>query len=288
MSLLRQAKPVTQRVSSRLIMVVAGPPGTGKSTLCGQAIPKGKTLIIALLPRELDSWLYRKYNPDSVLIEDNWKPSEGIYEATGFDQFISLCEELLTDDTYETIIVDPGTELGQLAWHKALRSQAADDVGGLPESSRWIAYDVLDDYMDQAIRSVTALAFEGVAKKPKNVLITWHVQPAKDDTVEKLDKDTKRVKLSADHLAEGTEYEGKVLPMVRGRFRRRLQALISTFVYTDIQWERKQVGLRLEMVPKYVIQVRPDQERHTKIPGKLPESLYIPNDWNELTKLLNS
>jgi hypothetical protein len=277
--------PLSYTASPRgLILVVAGPPGTGKSTLCGQAIPEGKTLLIALLAKELSSWLYTVHKPDYVLIEDtDWKPSREQYVATGFDQFVKVIEELHQDTTYQTVIVDPGTELGELGWHKAL---SVTGYTGNGKAEGWAPYDQLDDYLSQAIRSLVSLSLKG-----KNVLITWHTQPAKPDQEVSVGEGPNRhktVKASADHQAEGTEYEGKVLPMIRGRFRRRLNALVPTFIYTDITYKAERQGMQIQTIPQYVLQVRTDPERHAKIPGPLPPVPVIPNDWKQLKTLLTS
>jgi hypothetical protein len=242
-------------------------------------------LLIALLTKELSSWLYTVHKPDYILIEDDrWQPSKGEYIATGFDAFIETVEALQTDTTYQTVIVDPGTELGELGWHKAVSVTGYANAEGIKDG--WAPYEVLDDYLSQAIRGLVALSLKG-----KNVLITWHTQPAKPDQEVTLGEGPNRhkaTKPSADHAAEGTEYEGKVLPMIRGRFRRRLNGLVPTFIYTDIVYKTEKVGLQMQTVPHYVLQVRPDPERHAKVPGALPKVATIPNDWRQLKALLTN
>lgn len=289
-SLLR-TQNVLDIIGNRIVFVVAGPPGTGKSTLVGQMIATGPTLLLCTLQRELDSWLYRKYNPKTVLlIDDEWKPALNQLRATAFDNFMRTCEALADDDIYDNIILDSGTELGEAGWRKALSSSnvaTVAEIGG--KDSRWLPFDQLDTYLDQGVRALTGLAFSSTAKRPKNVGITWHVQPAKEDTTERIGEGQNRVsvqKTSADHLAEGSEYEGTVLPMIRGRFRRRLQSLVPTFIYTDVQYQVTTQGLRPGIEPKYVLQVRPDKDRHTKLPGPLPETQYIPNNWAMFRKLI--
>lgn len=284
-------QPVSAIVGQRngVAVVVAGPPGTGKSSFCGSAIPTSKKpLLICLLERELDSWLYRRYNPDHILIRDEkWNLVTGNLETKAFDNLVLLAEDLLEDETYDLVIVDPGTEIDTFAWRKVMSMQSQDGTIATIKDQRgsFAVYEQLVDLLNQAVRSLIGLAYAG--KRPKNVIITWHVQPAKEDTTEKVGTE-KVVRVSADHRGQGSEYEGSVLPAVRGQFRRRLHALVPAFVFTDILYRQQAKGGKIDVVPEYVLQVRPDQERHTKLPGKLPEVKYIPNSWTEFVKLLEN
>jgi len=92
-------------------------------------------------------------------------------------------------------------------------------------------------------------------------------------------------------LVEGVEYEGNVLPMIRGRFRRRLAAQVDAFLLTDLSQTvdkggsglSKKRGLQME----YRVQVRPNPERHTKFPGVLPSRSYIPNNYPAFIQLID-
>jgi hypothetical protein len=140
------------------------------------------------------------------------------------------------------------------------------------EKSRFQPYETLDIYLDQAMKKLQALT--KTAKRPKHVLIAWHVQPPKDDTTEKVGADRIR-KSSADNAGKGVEYEGDVLPMVRGRFRRRVASQVDAMLYTEVQFKAPQGASRAGMDVRYMIQVRPNPERHSKFPGPLPPSTYM-------------
>lgn len=279
-------KPGARRWS----FVVAGPGGTGKSWLCGSMAKTGPTLLLATLSRETESWLYHDLQVPRILFEDrDWKPTLGSFKAAAFPELLRALDWLRDeDDTYDNIIIDSGTEMAELAWHLAMSMHGVATPAEMEDKrSRWLPYDQLDIYLDQAVKSAVALT--KIAKRPKNVAFTWHVQPPKDDQVESVEG-TKVRKESADNRGEGTEYEGKVLPMIRGRFRRRLINQVDAFVYTDMAFkpvESKSFsssgqGLNVQ----YRIQVRPDPERHTKIPGPLPDVSYIPNEFSAFLGLL--
>jgi len=272
---------------SGLSLVVAGPPGTGKSWFLGTMAETGPTLLIATLSREVNSVNYQRNNVDVVLLEDlGWMPSldPPRYEATAFADFLQLINDLYDDDYYKNVIIDSGTELAEAAWHEALKPHGVASPADMEDKrSRWLPYETLDILLDQAIKSAVSLTKLSV--KPKNVGIAWHVQPPKDDTY---DSSTSTTKKSADHKSEGVEYEGKVLPMIRGRFRRRLAAQVDAYIYTDIKWEveeGKKAGKK-ERSANFVVQVSPHQDRHTKLPGPLPAKKFIPNDFSTFMGLI--
>jgi hypothetical protein len=295
-----------------LCFVVAGPPGDGKSTFLAQACEEGPSILLATLSRESTSWLYQKYNPDVILLEDReWKPEppnddgspRGIYTANAYTRFIQVVEALASDEMcsadgepYKVVLIDSGTELGENAWHEALSPFGVMDPAYMQDSgNRFGPYTALDSLMDKAVKALQALK---TGPNPKHVGISWHVQSAKDDTTERVGgKDGYTAKkLSADHKAKDVEYEGGILPMVRGRFRRRLASLVDAFVWADIlhtKTKDPKTG-RTSSKPQYVLQVIGDEERHCKLPGPLPKEKYLdvtitndkPDGWKKFKKLL--
>lgn len=264
-------------------LVVAGPPGTGKSWFLGSMAEKGPTLLLATMAREAKSVRYQQHNVDVVLLEDEkWRPTAGSFEATAFTSFLNIIEELLDDDHYHNIIIDSGTELGEHAWHEAMKVHGVASPAEMSDNrSRWLPYEQLDILLDQAVKGCVALT--SLPPKPKNVAFSWHTQPPKDDTVEQ-----GGTKKSADNRGEGVEYEGNVLPMIRGRFRRRLAGQVDAFLLTELTMKMGagSKSLKHGLVPTYEIQVRPNPERHTKFPGVLPNVSFIPNEFTELEKLI--
>jgi len=287
--------------TARRAFVVAGPPGTGKSTLLGsmaKTLGPERCLLLATLPREVESWLYEQYRVPHILFEDTeWTPAligpggevlnVGSYRATAFKNFLDTIDWLREDELYDGIMVDSGTELGEAAWRLALSASSVGSPSEIEGKSRWLPYETLDSNLDRAIKGLVSLT--QTAKRPKHVGISWHVQPPKDDQEVSVGTD-KMKKKSADNAGEGVEYEGKVLPMVRGRFRRRLAGQVPTIVYTDVKVEYETGGMSMAnrgLKVEYRLQVRPDMERHSKIPGPLPTVQYIPNDFAALLKLLD-
>ena len=269
-------------------LVVAGPPGTGKSWFLGSMAETGKTLLIATLTREAKSVQYQRHDVDTIMLQDkHWVPSAGRFDAKAFTSFLDIIDWLMEDDTYKNVVVDNGTELGESAWHEAMSIHGVATPAEMEDKrSRWLPYDQLDIYLDQAIKGIVSLTSD--AALPKNVGISWHTQPPKDDNY---DTTTKTVKESADHKGEGVEYEGNALPMIRGRYRRRLAAQVDCYLSTELQHNLKRGDKSLSLkgtIPEYMVQVRPNKERHTKFPGVMPDVSFIHNEFGNLVELIKS
>lgn len=267
------------------LYVVAGPYGTGKSHFCGSItdiIPAEECLLVATLSREVDSERYVKSDLPHVVIEDtNWVPSKGKYKAEGFQRFLDLTEELRDDEQYRALIIDSGTELGELAFHEACGMFNVGDPSEIPKGgNRFAPYTRVAQRMDEVTRNLLAIAgrVEGLeVAKPKVICCTWHIQPKKESTTDKE---------SSDEKGSGVEYEGEVLPMVKGGFRRRLGQLVDALVYTDVQFDVNPKTFKQEI--KYVLQVAPDRERWCKFPGTLPKGVtHIRNNFEEFFDLLH-
>lgn len=252
------------------LTIPAGPPGLGKSWFAGtvaEHVGGEHVIVIATLPREINSVQYQKYDVDGVICTDEeWSPEVKVLKATGYADLMKFLRDLRTDEHYKAVILDNGTEAAELAWHAAMAPLGVGDPNDLGRgSNRFAPYTSLRDKMENLIRSLSILTGKtGLVTQPKLVIVPWHVQPPKDTTD---DSD------SADAKGQGSEYEGEYLPMIRGAFRRRLMALVDNYIYTDIQQvpadAKKPLG---KMENHYCLQVVSDRERHVKIEGGFPDA----------------
>jgi len=267
-------------------IVVCGPPGTGKSWFAG-SIPEvegaAPALLIATLPREIKSSKYQQHNLDYVLVHDpQWEPSKGsVKGADGFLKFTDLMSELTEDTKYKTIIIDSGTELAEMAWHYAMVPHNVPTPALIEgDKNRFLPYETLGLYMTEAVLKAVNLTLPAVAKTPKNVIFTWHSRTPQEEQPIK----GGGMKQSADQKKQDVEYEGKILPAIRGQFRTRLMQYVSSFIWSDAQLRYE--GVKVAGVD-YVLQVQKDAERHTKVPGPQPTVKYIPNNFLAFRQFLD-
>jgi AAA domain-containing protein len=284
---IRSAKPIEE---FRFSFVVEGPPGTGKSTLCGsmaEVLGKDKVILIATLPREIKSWKYQEHQIDRILLTDaDWEPDMKHFGATAAAEFLKVVRYLRDEDTqYDAVILDSGTELAEFGWRAALAPHSVGSPAQMEDGkSRWLPYETLSNYLDLAIKELISLT--EVAKRPKYVAVTWHIQPPKDD----MSVGGGATKKSADAAGKGVEYEGDVLPMIRGQYRRKLGSQFEAVIFTDMQSKAtlNAAGKVAGYTTEYMLQVRPDLERQTKLPCQLPAQSYIHNSFKNLLELVRT
>lgn len=254
------------------LTIIAGPPGLGKSWICGtmaEYLSPDEVLVIATLPRETNSVMYQKHNVDTIVVTDDaWDPDNGELSATGYDQLIDVLRSLRQDTKYKGIILDNGTEAGELAWHASMEPLGVGDPNQLKGGNKFAPYTSVREKMEQLMRSLSVLTGKtGLVEQPKLVAIPWHVQPPKESVG---DDD------SADEKGKGAEYEGSYLPMARGSIRRKIAALVDNFVYASIETVRKKGSMKGE--DRYMLQVISDRERHVKLAGEQPDDSQLVKD----------
>jgi energy-coupling factor transporter ATP-binding protein EcfA2 len=242
-----------------------GPPGTGKSHLCGsicELIDPEKVVLIAPKPREINSYLYTKYglNKRAQIFRDHrWAPAVDSYEADGYLRLMRYLLSLYEDKETQAVILDPLTDAVQLAAHDLLKAERAATPRELRDSIGF--YGALRYKLKDMVQTLVGLASADLPR-PKHVLVTIHAQPAKEEDI--------KGKETADAKAKGIEFFGDVLPMMEGGYRRELAGEFDIVGYTGVRYEFEKrpdgkddytKGRR----PRYYVQLAPDQERHAKI-----------------------
>lgn len=268
---------------------ILGAPGLGKSTLAGSVMELDqvkKALLLVTKPGEEKSWLYQKYglDKDAELYYDiDWNPTLGKYEAGAYLMLLKRLRGLLEDTEYDAVIIDPGTDAINLLEHHILAPRGVGSPGELSDTMGF--YRQLRDSAQEFVMQAHLLSTP-IAKKPKFVLIPWHTQPAKESTSEKVAPGVRKEKQSADQRAHGIEYEGNVLPMLEGSYRRKLMGDVDLVVvcHVDVTKDRRQ-NPPVE-VANYHIRVVPNEEEHTKI--RISPSLKISHLPNKMQALVEA
>jgi len=257
--------------------VALGAPKLGKSTFAAsmaEVIPPEKIALLVTKPNELNSWGYEHYKlreRAQLIYDEGWRPSLGQFKAEGFVRLMQAIYNLYDDREIEGVIVETGTDVCELLKHKLLAPYKATSLSDLRQEGKDANYSYWDEFgegMKEFFQATTNLATP-LVKKSKFVIVTWHVQPQKEG-------DAKTGKKSADQTAAGVEFEGNVLPMIDGSYRRKLAADVDCVAFFDVETvPRKQV--------EYVMRVVPNSERHAgvRLAPSLAQAL-IPNNFGRL------
>ena len=281
------SQPTTQPFSA----VIMGPPGVGKSTMAGsicEVVDPEEVLLIVTKLGEEQSWLYRKYGLEPELYYDrNWKPTLDMLEAGAFIKLLRRLHELLDDEEYGAVIIDPGTDAINLLEHYILEPQGVGSPGDLHDTQGF--YRQLKDKAQEFVSAAAALS-TSAAKRPKFVLMPWHVQPPKEGIYVKMGggKDKQQ---SADEKGAGIEYEGAVLPMLEGSYRRKLAGDVSMVIYCDVDTTKEFDKDAKKMVEhtEYFVQAASDKDRHAKIRiAKALSNQRFPNSMKALIEAMEA
>lgn len=266
-------------------LCVAGPPGTGKSTFGGSAAEFGKVALLATKPREANSWLYRE-NKSSITSriyhDPKWRPSLEMYEANAFIELAQSILRLYDDKEHQFVVLDPFTDVVSLIAHEMLKVEKVASPRDSRDSQGF--YGGLKYRLKELTQMLTALCF---APHPKHVIVTVHTMPPKDD-VQLSQRQGGGTKESSDNKAAGIEYEGAVLPMIEGGYRREFASEFDAMLFTEVQTRKVRDGAKMVDEVSYLLQVQPDNDRHAKsIFGNAFTEKYIPNHFGEILKAVS-
>jgi hypothetical protein len=270
----------------RYSTLILGPSGTGKSTAASSVadLPDvERTLVCCCKGRERSSFGYQQRldKLDIEIYEDpRWRPSLNRFEADAHMKLLTRLDGLLEDDIYDAVVIDPFTDAALNIEHEILKPMEIGSPGELADSFAF--YGQLKSKADELVRA--AIFLTTAAVRPKHVIMTMHVQPPKEDSVYKGVKKT-----SADKVARGIEYEGSVLPMIDGAYRRKMAGDFDLVIYTGFDESYFDKKLKKQVKNFFYLQVSPDRDRHSKIavaPVLLEDK--IANNFEALMKAVES
>lgn len=275
-------------------ILVLGAPGTGKSHFAGsiaEVVKPERVLLLCCKPREKTSALYRKYGitERAEVYTDmaSWNPEKGRYDAKAWRALYDRVDSLLSDDKYDAIVVDPFTDAVDLLEHHIIAPHKVGSPGEMSDTQGF--YRQLKDKSADFMQRLTALTDSSVAKSPKFVIVTMHVQPVKE--AQQLSRSQGGgIKPSSDMRGEGVEFEGSMLPQMEGAYRRRMAADFGLVIYTDVKnGKRMNVqSKQMEAFTDFRVQVRCSEERHAKMAPVVADAVpeHLPNKFAEIYKYL--
>lgn len=256
------------------VAVVQGGPGTGKSHVLGSVcavVPPERTLLLATNVLEANSHSYRLHGLSrraEIFHDPDWDPDLGQTKAEAFMALRKRLRALRGDPAYDAILIDSGTDAIRLLENRILASLGMASIGDLRgRGSKDASYSFYDQLGDRAASFMGALAELTLPPAPKFVIVSWHSRAASE----------------SDDASKGIDHEGKVLPMMRGQYRKKLAGDADMVLFTDIQ--RKVVGGK--QVASYVMRVLPSTDEHSKVRSISMEGApeFIPNEFAEYLKL---
>lgn len=199
-----------------LLIGLNGPPKTGKSHMARSAAALGKTAVALTDPDEAEFYREAKLEP-SIFFDEDWRPQEGRYEATGFQQYMKWLGEREKDDS-QFVITDTGNGVSDLALHLNLKAHQTDNPKDAPYGAGYTGHDRL---LLQAIQRWKILVLRG-----KTVLVTWHVKMKEQEGVGEA-KDVKQM--------DGTvekEFDEQLLPAIPTSFRQVIPGHFPVWLFT--------------------------------------------------------
>ncbi len=254
------------------VAIIQGSPGTGKSHVLGSVHhPNRSEWELATNVLEANSFSYRTHGLSAraeIFHDPDWDPDLDKKEAVAFMALRRRLRALRADATVDAVLIDSGTDAIRLLENRILSTLGMASIGDLRgRGSKDASYSFYDQLGDRAAGFMGALAELTLPPHPKFVVVSWHSRGASE----------------SDDATKGIDHEGKVLPMMRGQYRKKLTGDADIVLFTDIQ--RKVVSGK--QVASYVMRVQPSNDEHSKVRSismdGAPE--YIPNNFAEYLKL---
>lgn len=264
-----------ERLNGGIACVVQGAPKTGKSWLLGTAASMGKTKLLVLKAREVNSYQYVKHNIhlDAQIFQDpNWLPDLKAYESKAYLEFLRALQALYRDDETDIVIVDPLTDFDHFVDHFLLAPHKGAVPSDFPEGGMRFFGEKKKKFEDM-LSLLTGLTH---APKPKIVLAAIHTQPTREEDLKK--------KKHRDAEARGILYHGSVLPAWEGSARYMFNADWDLTIYSHVERKPPQ---KVGEAPttEYQIQVCANKDRHAGIAlAPMLDQAYLPNDFPGLLK----
>lgn len=262
------------------VIVVLGPPKTGKSTLAGsmaEVVPPERIALLCTKANEANSWQYRKCGLSEraeIFSDAAWDPEFGSFKADAWERLNKRIKALTGDKSIDGVIIDSGTDSMDLLGHEILKGMLVNgkipgDTGDLKAKGAGDApfqyYGKLKAGAQRFMNRLVECAMN--AQAPKFIILPWHTQAPSEEEMTR----------------EGVAFEGRTLPMIEGKYREKLAGDCDVVVYTDI----RRTMVAGKPVTQHCIQVVPSPDKHAAVRAMpMGSEQWLPNEFKALHKAL--
>lgn len=267
------------------VICALGPPKTGKSTFAGsvcEVVPAERVALLVTAPNEANSYEYMRHGLSEraeIFSDTEWDPEIKLFKASAYKALRKRLKELSLqppDVRPHAYIIDSGTNVAQLKSNEILagmklpgQSTPPADTGDLRRHGSKDASFAYYGKLATEMQRFFTLCVEIAVTSPAFFIIPWHTQAPSEDEA----------------AASGVMYEGKVLPMMEGKYRQKLVGDVDVALYTDV----KRVIVDGKPATQYVVQIAPKGDRHGAVRSIPTTSVVeIPNNFKALHELMLS
>lgn len=243
---------------------ILGPPKTGKSHFARSCAEVGKTAVALCDPTEVN--FYKAAGIEPVVFSDlAWRPYFSKFDAKGFSELMHWLDKVKDADY---VVIDPASEVSDLAMHEVLQMHGSDDpkaAGGYGEG-----YTSHNRLMHQFLVELQRLYAKG-----STIVCTWHTRMKEMEGA----GDAKKGKGMSGK--EEIQFEERLLPVINTSMRQDIAGYFSGWLHTKLYGQGPGT--------KYCLTALPDQARPAgaRLSFKTGSNLaMIPNTMKGLLEVL--
>ena len=197
---------------------ITGLPGEGKSHFARSCAKLGKTLAACADPKEIAFYAAGGVTAE-LFVDLEWRPlaTPATFEATGFRGLLKWMDAAAKSDA-AFVVLDPVSEVSDLAMHETLRIHQTGDPGDVPHGRAYTGHDTqIKALLNEARRCIA---------RGKTVVCVFHGKMKELEGA----GDAKKAKSMSGEL-EWT-FDEQLLPVLNTSFRQTIHSAFDIWAYT--------------------------------------------------------
>lgn len=247
-----------------LMVDVIGPPGSGKSHFARSALELGKGFGLLAPASELASYAGTDMDYE-VIVEPDWKPSEGKFVASGWPQMLAALRQMEAGD-YKVGIFDTMSSLADVVGHGILAGHRTANPQEL--SNPFVYYREIKNRVAEFVDRINTLRY----KKKMHMIILWHEDVREVEGLGLKKKD-----------AQGKEHwDTAKMPMLEGSLRNEIAKWFDLHMYAEPVVGSKPFRCKLHALP----QPNALAKTRLRIVEKLQALAEVPNSFPQILKMV--